>query len=276
MFSQGAEIKMKHFKTIIWDLDGTLMDTLQDLMTSVNHALRLNGMPERSYQEIRSFVGNGVRRLIDLSVPDGTDVSLIDKVFADFKSHYIVHCQDQTGLYEGIAETLQELKRRGIRMAVVSNKLQSGVTELFEAQVRTVGREDTICLKYYIDVAIGERPEMARKPASDMVNKAFEEMNLDHADAVYVGDSEVDLATAKNAGLPCISVLWGFRDRDFLIEQGAETFVERPSEILQFVEKPQESEYEKFRRMQIEQFEDDITEGRCYPEMPEGQFVRSK
>lgn len=268
---------MKHFKTIIWDLDGTLMDTLQDLMASVNFALRQNGMPERSYLEIRCFVGNGVRRLIDLSVPEGTEVSLADKVFSDFKSHYIVHCQDQTGLYEGIAETLQELKRRGVRMAVVSNKLQSGVTELFESQVRTVGRKDTICLKDFIEVAIGERPEMARKPAADMVNKAFEEIRLDHSDAVYIGDSEVDLATARNAGLPCISVLWGFRDKDFLIEQGAETFVGRPAEILQFVEEdPQESEYEKFRRMQIEQFEDDITEGRCYPEMPEGQFIRSK
>ena len=267
---------MKHYKTIIWDLDGTLMDTLQDLMDSVNFALRQNGMPERTCQEVRSFVGNGVRRLIDLSVPKGTEVALADKVFADFKSHYIVHCQDQTGLYEGIAETLQELKRRGIRMAVVSNKLQPGVTELFNAQVRTVGREDTICLKDYVEVAIGERPELVRKPAADMVNKAFEEMGIDRTDAVYVGDSEVDLATAKNAGLPCISVLWGFRDKDFLIGQGAEMFIERPAEILQFVEDLQESEYEKFRRMQIEQFEDDITEGRCYPELPEGQFVRSK
>lgn len=268
---------MSKYKTIIWDLDGTLMDTLQDLMASVNHALQQNGMPERTYQEVRSFVGNGVRRLIDLSVPEGTESALADKVFADFKSYYIVHCQDQTGLYDGIAETLQELKRRGIRMAVVSNKLQSGVTELSMSQVRTVGREDTICLKDYIEVAIGERPEMARKPAADMVNKAFEEMSLDRSGAVYIGDSEVDLATARNAGLPCISVLWGFRDKDFLIEQGAETFVERPADILQFVDdKQQESEYEKYRRMQIEQFEDDITEGRCYPEMPEGQFVRSK
>lgn len=223
-----------NFKTIIWDLDGTLMDTLQDLMNSVNYALEKHGMPARSYQEIRSFVGNGVKRLVELSVPDGVENRSFEGVFADFKSHYIVHCQDQTGLYEGIADTLKELKRRGVRMAVVSNKLQSGVTELFESQVRTVGRSEAICLKDYIEVAIGERPEMARKPAADMVDKALEEMGLSKQDAVYIGDSEVDLATARNSGLPCLSVLWGFRDRDFLEAQGAEVFVENPRQIIEF------------------------------------------
>lgn len=222
------------YRTIIWDLDGTLMDTLQDLMNSVNYALERHGMPVRTYQEIRSFVGNGVKRLVELSVPDGQNNPKFEEVFADFKSHYIVHCQDQTGLYDGIAETLEELKARGLRMAVVSNKLQSGVTELFESQVRTVGKEETICLKDYIEVAIGERPEMARKPAADMVNKAFEELGLDKEDAVYIGDSEVDLATARNSGLPCISVLWGFRDKDYLKEQGATVFVETPLQILDF------------------------------------------
>ena len=226
------------FKTIIWDLDGTLMDTLLDLMCSVNYALEKHGMPVRTYQEIRSFVGNGVKRLLELSVPDGLNNPSFEEVFADFKSHYIVHCQDQTGLYEGIAETLKELKARGIRMAVVSNKLQSGVTELFESQVRTVGKEETICLKDYIEVAIGERPEMARKPAADMVNKAFEEMGIGKQDAVYIGDSEVDLATARNSGLPCISVLWGFRDKDFLKQQGAEVFVENPFRIIDYTKIP--------------------------------------
>lgn len=226
------------FKTIIWDLDGTLMDTLPDLMSSVNYALLLNNLPARTYQEIRSFVGNGVKRLVELSVPQGTEPAQFDQVFADFKRHYIVHCQDQTGLYPGMAETLKELKRRGIRMAVVSNKLQSGVTELFESQVRTVGQTDTICLMDYIEVAIGERPEIARKPAPDMVSKAFEEMGIDRQDAVYIGDSEVDLATARNAGLPCISVLWGFRDRDFLLTQGANCLVDTPSQIIDYTEVP--------------------------------------
>ena len=223
------------FKTIIWDLDGTLMDTLLDLMNSVNYALKKHEMPVRTYQEIRSFLGNGVKRLLELSVPDGLENPLFDEIFADFKNHYIEHCQDQTGLYDGIAETLKELKSRGIRMAVVSNKLQSGVTELFESQVRTVGKEETICLKDYIEVAIGERPEMARKPAADMVNKAFEEMGIGKQDAVYIGDSEVDLATARNSGLPCISVLWGFREKDYLTTQGASVFVETPLQILDFV-----------------------------------------
>lgn len=221
------------FKTIIWDLDGTLMDTLPDLMASVNFALTQNGMPPRTYQEIRSYVGNGVKRLVELSVPGGTDNPLFDKAFADFKSHYIVHCQDQTGLYAGIAETLKELKRRGISMAVVSNKLQAGVTELIESSIKTVGSEDAICLNDYCEVAIGERPDMARKPAADMVNKALEEMGADKQGAVYVGDSEVDLATARNAGIPCISVLWGFRDKDYLLAQGAELFAEHPAQIIE-------------------------------------------
>lgn len=224
------------YKTIIWDLDGTLMDTLQDLMTSVNHALQKHGMPVRTYHEIRSFVGNGVKRLVELSVPDGLNNPAFDSVFADFKSHYVLHCQDQSGLYEGIAEVLRELKSRGIRMAIVSNKLQSGVTELFESQVRIVGKYETICLKDYIEVAIGERPEMARKPAPDMVDKAFQEMGIDKQDAVYIGDSEVDLSTARNSGLPCISVLWGFRERGFLVEQGAHVFVETPLQIVDFTE----------------------------------------
>lgn len=224
------------FKTIIWDLDGTLMDTLQDLMCSVNYALVKHAMPARTYQEIRSFVGNGVRRLVEQSVPDGQENPSFEGVFADFKSHYLVHCQDHTGLYAGMAETLKELKARGIRMAVVSNKLQSGVTELFESEVRTVGEEETLCLKDYIEVAIGERPEMARKPAADMVNKALEEMGIGKEDAVYIGDSEVDLATARNSGLPCISVLWGFRDLGFLKEQGAEIFVENPSQIIDYTD----------------------------------------
>lgn len=224
------------YKTIIWDLDGTLMDTHQDLMDSVNHALVKHGMPVRTYDEIRSFVGNGVKHLNELSVPGGIENPFFDEVFADFKSHYIQHCQDKTGLYEGIADTLKELKRRGICMAVVSNKLQSGVTELVESKVRTVGKNDAICLKDYMDVAIGERPDMARKPAADMVNKAFEEMGIEKSNAVYIGDSEVDLATARNSGLPCISVLWGFRDRDLLEQYGAEAFVESPNQIIDFTD----------------------------------------
>lgn len=214
---------MKKYSTIIWDLDGTLMDTLQDLFEAVNHALRQHQLPERSFEEVRQFVGNGVRRLMVLAVPGGEEHPDFEAIFAEFKSYYMIHCQDHTGLYPGIAETLQSLKRRGIRMAVVSNKLQAGVDELYQVWFR-----DTI------EVAIGERPEMARKPAPDMVHLALRQLGVGIEDAVYIGDSDVDLATARNSGLPCISVLWGFRDKEFLVAHGGTTFVSRPEEICDF------------------------------------------
>lgn len=225
---------MTKYKTIIWDLDGTLMDTLVDLMQAVNYALRVNGMPARTLEEVRQFVGNGVRRLIMLSVPNGTTDEVTEKVLADFKAYYVEHCQDNSGLYAGMHATLQALKERGVRMAVVSNKLQKGVTELCESRVRTLDTGELIYMMDYMDVAIGERPEVARKPAADMVDKAFEEMGIDKEDAVYVGDSDVDIATARNAGLPCISVLWGFRDKQFLLNHGATTCIATPKEILEY------------------------------------------
>lgn len=226
--------ELTKYKTIIWDLDGTLMDTLVDLMLAVNYALVQNGMPERSLEEVRQFVGNGVKRLIERAVPSGTNAEVTDKVLADFKSYYVEHCQDNSGLYSGMHATLQALKQRGVRMAVVSNKLQKGVTELCESKIRTLDTGEHICMMDYMDVAIGERPEVARKPAADMVYKAFEEMGIDKEDAVYVGDSDVDIATARNAGLPCISVLWGFRDEQFLLQHGATTCIATPQEILEY------------------------------------------
>lgn len=205
---------------IIWDLDGTLMDSLQDLFLAVNHALRQYSMPERTYDEVRQFVGNGVRRLMILSVPNGDANPLFEDVFASFKAYYVNHCQDNTGLYPGISETLQRLKAAGCRMAIVSNKLQAGVDELYGAYFK-----DTI------DVAIGERPEVRRKPQPDMVLLAMEQLGVTKEEAVYIGDSEVDVATARNAGLPCISVLWGFRDRETLVNCGANMFVGKPEEI---------------------------------------------
>lgn len=224
-------------KIIIWDLDGTLMDTIEDLKNAVNYALRVNGMKERTLDEVRRFVGNGVRRLMELSVPESMDKGknnpqLFDKVFADFREYYVDHCQENTGLYEGIADALKALKDKGIRMAVVSNKLQLGVTELVNSEIHTVGKDDKIKLCDYMEVSIGESPEIDRKPAPDMVIKALEELRADKGSAVYVGDSEVDVATARNSGLPCISVLWGFRDIKVLKEHGADTFVKHPMEIV--------------------------------------------
>lgn len=210
--------------TIVWDLDGTLMDTLQDLAEAVNYALCSFGMPLHTIDEIRQYVGNGVRRLMILSVPEGEKNERFEEVFATFKAYYMEHCKDHTCLYNGITETLQELKKRGYRMAVVSNKLQSGVDELYQEYFRET-----------IEVAIGERPEMARKPAPDMVHKALADMGVSQEEAVYIGDSDVDLATARNAGLPCVSVLWGFRDMDFLSAHGATTFATEPKDILSIV-----------------------------------------
>lgn len=212
------------YKAIIWDLDGTLLDTLEDLYLAVNHALRQHGMPERTLEEVRRFVGNGVRRLMVLAVPGGDGNPMFEDVFHDFKQYYVEHCQDNTGLYSGVAETLTQLKAKGYAMAIVSNKLQAGVTELHEAYFK-----DTI------DVAIGERDGMARKPQPDMVQLAMKEVGVTAEESVYVGDSEVDIATARNAALPCISVLWGFRDRDTLTRCGAETFVSTPQEIMGLV-----------------------------------------
>lgn len=227
--------------TIIWDLDGTLMDTIEDLKNAVNYALRTNGMEERTLNEVRQFVGNGVRRLIELAVPESMErgkrnPDLFEKVFTDFKTYYVQHCQDNTGLYEGIAETLKVLKEKGVRMAVVSNKLQQGVTELVNSEVHTVGKNDALRLCDYMDVSIGERPEVARKPAPDMVIKALEELGVKKDEAVYIGDSEVDVLTARNSCLPCISVLWGFRNMDVLKEYGANTFVKHPMDIISMFE----------------------------------------
>lgn len=208
--------------TYIFDLDGTLLDTLQDLAAAVNFALRKNGMEEHSIDDIRRFVGNGVRKLIERAVPDGSKNTRIDEVFADFRSYYMQHSLDATKPYDGITEILQELKQRGCKMAVVSNKMMAATQEL----VAHFFPE--------IEVAIGENEAegIRKKPAPDMVFEALNRLGAEAESAVYIGDSDVDIQTAKNAGVPCISVLWGFRNREFLLEHGAQHFIEKPSEII--------------------------------------------
>ncbi|MBQ0049884.1 MAG: HAD-IIIA family hydrolase [Bacteroidales bacterium] len=212
-------------KAIIFDLDGTLTDTLRDLCESTNYALRHMEWPERTMDEVRQFVGNGVRRLMEQAVPSDCEEWEFDECFRVFQDYYIDHCQDHTDLYPGIAELLAELKRRGYRMAIVSNKMQPGVDELRDAFFK-----DTI------SVTIGERPGLRRKPFPDMVEMALKALDVDASEAIYVGDSEVDMATARNAGLPCISVLWGFRDRDYLREIGAFRMIESPEELIGVIE----------------------------------------
>lgn len=214
---------MSNYQTFIFDLDGTLLDTLRDLAGSVNHALRQFGMPEHSLDDIRRFVGNGVRRLMERAVPQGADHPQFEEVFAAFRRHYMEHSLDTTRPYDGIADTLRQLKRRGCRMAVVSNKMMAATREL-------VGH-----FFPEIEVAIGEHEAegIRKKPAPDTVYEALRQLGVGKEGAVYVGDSDVDLATARNSGLPCISVLWGFRDRQFLQENGATTFVAAPCELLE-------------------------------------------
>lgn len=209
---------------IIWDLDGTLTNTLTDLMLSTNYVLRQHGMPERTLEQIRCAVGNGVRRLLALSIPNGEQNPQFEDCFEQFKVYYKAHCRDNTSLYPGIADTLLLLKQKGLHMAIVSNKLQAGVDELYEMWF-----EDTI------EVAIGEREGVKRKPAPDMVHLAMKQMNASAESTIYIGDSEVDILTAKNAGLRCISVLWGFRDKAFLKENGGNLFATTPQDILSLV-----------------------------------------
>lgn len=210
------------YKTYIFDLDGTLLDTLQDLASSVNYALRHHHMPEHSIDDIRRFVGNGVRLLMERAVPDGAANPQFESTFATFREYYMLHSLDTTCPYEGISEVIRQLKERGCRLAVVSNKMMTATQEL----VAHFFPE--------IEVAIGEHEAegIRKKPAPDTVFEALRRLGVAQDEAVYVGDSDVDLQTARNAGLPCISVLWGFRDRDFLLQHGATTLIEHPSELL--------------------------------------------
>lgn len=209
------------YDTYIFDLDGTLLDTLHDLAASVNYALRQYGMPEHSIDDVRRFVGNGVRLLMERAVPCGAENPQFEDVFAAFRRHYMEHSLDTTRPYDGIVDTIHALKQRGCRLAVVSNKMMAATQEL----VAHFFPE--------IEVAIGEHEAagIRKKPAPDTVFEALRQLG-NVTSAVYVGDSDVDLATARNSGLPCISVLWGFRTKQFLLEHGATTFIEHPNELL--------------------------------------------
>lgn len=211
-------------KAVIFDLDGTLLNTLQDLCNSTNAALRSVGMQERTLDEVRMFVGNGVKNLILRAMGIGTpeEDGRFDAVFAAFKEHYRVHSNDETCAYDGIMELLAKLKAADVPMAIVSNKLDAAVKQLNE-----------IYFSDYIKVAIGENEAagVKKKPAPDTVYAALRELGIQLGDAVYVGDSEVDIATAENAGIPCISVTWGFRDEALLIEKGADMICHTPAQV---------------------------------------------
>lgn len=210
--------------TFIFDLDGTLLDTLDDLMAAVNYALTVHHMPQRSREEVRCFVGNGVQKLVERAVLEGTPHDTTMDVLDTFRQYYLQHAIDRTRPYDGIPEVLNVLKQRGKHVAVVSNKFYRATQEL--------------CLHFFpntVDVAIGEHEAegIRKKPAPDTVIEALRQLGVGRERSVYIGDSDVDVQTARNSKMPCVSVLWGFRDRDFLLAHGATRFVERPEELLE-------------------------------------------
>ena len=217
---------MTGYATIVFDLDGTLLDTLEDLHLTLNHALESQGLPSRTFEEARAFVGNGIRRLVERAVPHGTDDAVTEAVFDEFNRWYAVHCNDHTHAYAGMVELVASLRAEGRRVAVVSNKSDYAVQDLM-----------AIYFPGAFDAVLGVREGIARKPARDMVDAALAEMGAAaQADAaagrtVYVGDSEVDIATARNAQMPCVSVSWGFRDLAQLEAAGATRIAHSPAEL---------------------------------------------
>lgn len=212
-------------KAVIWDLDGTLLDTLADLTASTNAALRQNGLPERTQDEVRSFVGNGIHLLIERAVPDGMRNPRFQQVYDGFVRHYGAHSRDRTRPYEGIIPLLDELGRRGVKLAIVSNKIDFAVKELSVA--------------YFGDrmqVAVGDDPSRRKKPAPDSVLEAMRQLGASAEETAYVGDSDVDVQTARNAGVLCCAVSWGFRSEACLRAAGAEHIAATPDELLTLLE----------------------------------------
>ena len=211
---------MKQYNTYIFDLDGTLLNTINDLAASTNYALRQSGMPERTVDEVRQFVGNGVKKLMERAIPNGLDNPQFESTYQAFRNHYLKHSLDTTQPYPHIIKMLARLKSENKNIAVVSNKFYAATQEL--------------CRHFfsdYVTVAIGERDNIRKKPAPDTVLEAMKQLGVTTEGTVYVGDSEVDVETASNSGLPCISVLWGFRDKEFLKQHGATTFITSPLQI---------------------------------------------
>lgn len=212
------------YSLAIFDLDGTILDTLQDLADCINVILRRYDMPERTVDEVRQFVGNGIRRLIHLAVPQGSSPETEEQIFQEYIAYYQIHCADHTRPYEGIPELLTALKAHGCRLAVVSNKADSAVQAL--------------CQQYFpgcFDYTVGERAGISKKPAPDSVNEVLQKLAVEPDQAVYIGDSEVDILTARNARMDSLIVTWGFREETFLRESGAVTLIKKPEEILELV-----------------------------------------
>ena len=208
------------YKAVLFDMDGTLLDTLEDLCDSTNHALAQMGYPLRGIEEIRRFIGNGAEKQIRRAVPEGTSEEKIMETLAAFRAYYQDHCQIKTKVYDGLLDVLSELKEKGVKMAVVSNKP--------DAAVKKLSRE------YFgdrLDYAIGPSDGVRCKPYPDMAEEALKALGVEKKDAVFVGDSEVDVQTGLNAGLDVIAVSWGFRSRQVVIEAGAKMIADDASEL---------------------------------------------
>lgn len=205
---------------LLFDLDGTLLDTLEDLLDATNYALRQFGYPERTLPELRRFVGNGAYNQMRLSAPEGTEEARVQEILSVYKPYYTEHCRIKTKPYPHIPEALDRLRER-YPIAIVSNKPDSAVKAL--------------CKDYFPGIyALGESPDCPRKPAPDMVYKAMSDIGVDRC--LYIGDSEVDVLTANNAGFPCLSVLWGFRDQEDMEAAGARYFCDDTRKIVEAIE----------------------------------------
>ena len=210
--------------TIIFDLDGTLINSLEDLKVSVNYALYGFKYPKQTLEMVRNNVGNGVEKLIERSLPNGKENPNFEVCLSIFKEHYAKHMDVNTKPYPHILETLATLKTKGYKLAVVSNKFDAAVKPL--------------CKKYFktlIDVAIGQEKDTKKKPAPDTVYIALDELDSKAENAVFIGDSEVDIQTAKNANMDCISVSWGYKTKEFLEQNGASIIIDAPFELLNYL-----------------------------------------
>ena len=210
------------YKLVVFDMDGTILNTLSDLLTAVNYAMEKSNYPQLSYNTLKGYVGNGILKMLSRAVPEG--VTDLDKVYADFTEYYTEHCSDTTAPYDGIVEVISKIKQMGYKTAVVSNKDDYGVKAL--------------CKQFFnglFDVEIGVREGYDKKPSPDLVNIAFKELGVNCEQAVYVGDSDVDYLTAKNSKTDFIGVEWGFRDRQVLEGLGAKVIATLPEDILRFI-----------------------------------------
>ncbi|MBQ3162859.1 MAG: HAD family hydrolase [Oscillospiraceae bacterium] len=212
------------YQLAIFDLDGTILNTLDDLADSLNHVLAQHGFPQHTSDEVRMMVGNGILNLIKRALPNGTEQATVEAVYADFNAYYKLHSADKTKPYDGITEMLEQLKARGVKLAVVSNKADYAVQDL--------------CVKYFggiFDAVAGEKTGVPKKPAPDGVNNILAQLGIERKNSVYIGDSDVDLHTALNAEMDCIAVNWGFREEELLRENGAEVIVSSPNEIVKII-----------------------------------------